>query len=539
VEEDSYTFDLTYEPWIPVRYVDREPREVSLRQLFKDAHQIQGFDLEFPTQEPALLRLVLACAYRIVGGPRNDDEWRQLLDRGYFESTEVDRYFDHWRDRFDLFSPETPFLQVAGLEPTSKSGVRPASALIQHAPLSNGIPLFTPITRASNLMLSPAEAARWLVERHAFGSTSDKTGAKDNPKVKAGKDAPGIGYLAWIGFIAPLGEKLFQTVLLNLVPWSRTNLIKSGENDLPSWEREPLSAARVTRPPDGVCDLFSWQGRRIRLFPERDLKGEAVVGQVLICAGDEVDKATVRNVDPHVGWRSRTTTGGVIEFVPARARQGEQVWRGLSSILVMKEGESRAGILEFFASLDPDEIRLPIVSLLITSTQFGNMSTVMVDLVSDRLETPVALLQAQQDYEPLQLAVDAVDVADKAGQILYHIAKIPYLSYDEKGKTYRVSKDSNESTAKAKAAHQDLKEEFFSVLDLKYREFLRMLGPSTDLTEMRVQWSEVIVATARRLAERHVAQLANTEPFVDAVGYTDFERSLIHISKQFLGEENN
>jgi CRISPR system Cascade subunit CasA len=537
--EASFKFDLTNEPWIPVRFMNRGSRDVSLRELFKEAHEIKGFDFEFPTQEPAILRLVLACAYRICGGPKTDDEWQQRFNQGYFDSPEIDSYFDRWQSRFDLFSTVTPFFQVAGLEAAGANGVRPASALIQHAPASNGIPLFTPITHTSSLKMSPAEAARWLVERHAFGSASDKTGAKGNPRLKMGKDTPKIGYLAWIGFIAPVGETLFQTLMLNLVPWSRTTLIKSGPNDLPSWERAPLSAIRVERPPDGVCDLFSWQGRRIRLFPEHDQSGKTVVGQVLICAGDEVDRESVRNVDPHVGWRKRTASDGAVEFLPIRARMGEQVWRGLSSMLAMNEGESRAGILTFLAGLDLEEIGQPVVSLLITSAEFGQLSTVMVDLVSDRLDTPIALLKAQQNYRAVRLAIDAVDLANQASKALYHIAKIPYLKYDKEKNIYVVPKYPKELSIKAKAAHQKLSEELFSLLDFEYRNFLRMLERPEDFTELRTNWKEIVHKTAARLANGHASQLANAAPFEDAVGYTDFKRALRRSFKQFLGEEDH
>jgi CRISPR system Cascade subunit CasA len=418
--------------------------------------------------------------------------------------------------------------------------------LIQHAPASNGIPLFTPITHTSSLKMSPAEAARWLVERHAFGSASDKTLAKGNPgllkkdkkskELDKGKDTPQIGYLAWIGFIAPVGETLFQTLMLNLVPWSQKTLIKSGPDDLPSWEREPLGAARVERPPEGVCDLFSWQGRRIRLFPEHDQSGETVVGQVLICAGDEVDRESVRNVDPHVGWRKRTASNGAVEFLPIRARMGEQVWRGLSSILAMNnKDESKAGILTFLAGLDLDKIGQPVVSLLITSVEFGQLSTVMVDLVSDRLDTPIALLKKEQNNRAVRLAIDAVDLANKASKALYHIAKIPYLRYDKEKKIYVVPKYPKELSIKAEAAHQKLSEELFSLLNFEYRNFLRMLERPKDFTELRTNWKEIVQKTAESLANGHASQLANAVSFEYAVGYAGFKRALSGSFKQFLG----
>ena len=522
----DFSFDLVAEPWLPVRLVDGTPAVVSLRDALVRAHELVGFDLEFPTQEPALLRLLLAVCYRAFAGPVDDAQWRVLWDAPQLPAPAIDAYLEQWRPRFDLFSGATPFFQSPGLEPAGKDGLKTANKLVAHAPSGNNVPVFTPITDATGFVLAPAEAARWLVERHGWGTASDKTGARDNPKVKAGKDTPGIGHLAWIGFVAPIGRTLRETLLLNLIPWQHTNLLRGGPADRPAWERDPLGAARVTRPPDGVCDLFTWQGRRIRLHPER--RGEdVVVSQVLIAAGDEVDREAVRGVDPHVGWRSKKAKDGTIAFWPLRARPGQQVWRGLSALLALDEGDSRAGVLSFLAALEQSGV--PIVSLLVTSAEFGQMSTTLTDLVSDRLDAPVALLRAD-DLEAATLAGDAVTLADKAARALGWIGEVPYLAYEPETGRHVVPEGRADQ---ARAARSTLTEELYGALDAPYRRFLVDLGRATDVDDMREPWARAVSTAARDLAHRSMARLASAQAFAGAATEASFRRALARARNDF------
>lgn len=529
---DEFHFDLANEAWLRVRFVAGEAAEVSLREALLRAHEIAGFDLEFPTQEPALLRLLLACCYRAFEGPADDADWRELWDAPCFPVAAIGAYFERWTSRFDLFSEATPFFQSPGLEPAGAGGIKPANKLVAHAPSGNNVPLFTPITDATDLALSPAEAARWLVERHAWGTASDKTGAKGNPKVKAGKDTPQIGHLAWIGFVAPIGRTLRETLLVNLVPWGRHNLVGGGPDDLPAWERAPSGATRSTRPPDGVCDLFTWQGRRIRLYPERR-GNEVVISRVLICAGDEIDRDAVRAVDPHTGWRSRQAKDGTVAYAPLRARPGQQVWRGLSALLALEDGESRAGVLSFAAGLEARGVST--VSLLVTSAEFGQMSTTLTDLVSDRLDTPVAVLRGE-DLEAATMAGDAVGLAATSARALGRVADAPYLTYDAAADRHTVPEGKYEQ---ARSAREALAEELYGVLDGPYRHFLLELGEAADIDRAREEWAQTVTTAARDLAGRQMAQLSSAQAFAGAVAEAAFRRALARARNDFspLDEE--
>jgi CRISPR system Cascade subunit CasA len=519
-------FDLVDEPWLPVRMRDGAACEVGLRLALTRAHDIAGLDIEFPTQEPALLRLLLAVCYRALEGPRNEVAWDALWAEEALPEEPLVSYLDRWRDRFDLFHPSTPFFQTPGLEPVGKAGVKPASRLIAHAPPAHAPPVFTPITDAMSIVLHPAEAARWVVERHAWGTTSDKTGAKGNPKVKAGRDTPQIGHLGWIGFVAPIGRTLRETLLLNLVPWDRAGQVRVTPEDLPAWERSPTGPTREYRPPLGTCDLFSWQGRRIRLYPEvRD--GQIVVAHVLVCAGDDVRQETVRTVDPHTGWHARKEKDGTLTYAPTKARVGQQVWRGLSGLLALEEGKNRAGVLSWLAAIE--ERVATQVSLLITAAEYGQMWTTMDDLVSDRLDTAISVLRSDT-LEAGTLANDAASYAEKVAKALGSVADRPFLSYDGQHDRYAVPEGKKNQ---ARGARDAIAEEFYGELDAPFRRYLVDLGTASYCLRARREWAELVDKIAYAIARRNIAQLSASDAIYGARAESWFRGSLARARAHF------
>lgn len=519
-------FNLIDEPWLPVRFPDGDAGEVGLRDALVRAHEIAGLDVDYPTQEPALLRLLLAVCYRALQGPADDQAWRALWTAGKLPSAALDAYLERWRSRFDLFHPDTPFFQSPGLEASGKDGSKPANKLIAYAPSGNNVPIFTPITDSTSLRLSPAEAARWLIERHAWGTTADKTGAKGNHRVKAGTYTPQIGHLGWIGFVAPIGDTLFKTLALNLVPWSRTTLVTVGPEDLPAWERPPTDARRTERPPDGTCDLFTWQGRRIRLFPE-SVDGKLTVPRVLICAGDNVQRDAVVSVDPHTGW-SHKTKRGTVSVTPTRAHLDQQVWRGLAALLALDDDTKRAGVMSWLAAVADMDI-VPRVSLLVSAAEYVSQSAIINDLLVDRLETVISVLR-EDDLVVATLATDAAGFVEKTARALEHIADARYLKYDKEQRHYIVPEGKR---AQAKAARVALAEELFGELDQRFRRFLVELGSAEFVDHARHDWAEMVEAVGSDLCRRRLAQMNAAEAFTGAYAESRFRQALLVARKSF------
>ena len=117
-------FNLIDEPWIAVRRPDNVVIEVSIHDAFHQASSLRGLAGEIPTQEAAVLRLLLAIAIRATAEYRSDDEkvddWAQWWESG-LPLQQIDDYLGRCHDRFNLFDDKAPFMQVAGLH-TSKGG---------------------------------------------------------------------------------------------------------------------------------------------------------------------------------------------------------------------------------------------------------------------------------------------------------------------------------------------------------------------------------------------------------------------------------
>lgn len=79
-------FNLMDEPWISVRTPDNGVTEVSIREAFHRATEFRGLAGEIPTQEAAVLRLLLAIAIQATARFRSDDEkiddWGQWWEEG-------------------------------------------------------------------------------------------------------------------------------------------------------------------------------------------------------------------------------------------------------------------------------------------------------------------------------------------------------------------------------------------------------------------------------------------------------------------------
>lgn len=527
----DHSFNLVAEPWIPVRRLDGSSAQVGLIAALTKAHTFAGLDVEYPTQEPALLRLLLAVCYRALGGPADEREWRALWANETLPEPPIRSYLERWSHRFDLFDAETPFFQTPGLETTSGKPA-PITKLVPYAPSGNNVPLLTPLTGGGPFALAPAAAARWLIERHAWGTTSDKTGAVGNPLVKAGKDTPAVGHLASVGFVSPLGATLKETLLLNLVPlggqWTR-----SAPEDLPAWERPPDGAARQKRTgddggriPTGVCDLYTWQGRRILLLPEHDEGCTTSVSRVVVCAGDDIARDSAINIDPHIGWVTRTGKDGTPRHVPLRARTGQQVWRGLGSLLALgvtgAESASRAPVLSWLARIE--DTAPTVVSLLTTSVTHGNMSATVDDLLVDRLAVKVSVLR-QEDPAAGEFAVDCAKLADNAAFTLRIAAEAPYLA-EKDGKLVvdKAKRDQADSAGDAAG------ERLYTALDGPFR---RMLAGLIDIEEERPRWAATVRVIAESEAARVLGGLPSSQAFAAANADVRFRAALRKAAERF------
>ncbi|MFD7745293.1 type I-E CRISPR-associated protein Cse1/CasA [Streptomyces sp. NPDC059698] len=498
------SFDLVSRPWLPVQYTDGSTGELSLRDVFARAADVRRLVGDLPTQELALLRLLLAILYdacdeadgRSSGAPATLEDWEAL-----WESPDsfdvVAGYLDRYRDRFDLLHPERPFFQVAGLH-TQKHEVASLNRIVADVP--NGEAFFS-MRRPGVDRLGLAEAARWLVHTHAYDSSGIKSGMVGDDRVKGGKVYPqGVGWVGGLGGVFAEGADLRATLLLNLVATDEDVLTAEPKEDLPVWRRDPPPGPGVLEGdpsvprPAGPRDLYTWQSRRVLLHTE----GPEATG-VVLGYGDPLAAANRQKREPMTGWRrspaQEKKLGQPLIYLPRQHDPARAAWRGLATLLQAQKqdgdttgrGTDRSlppGIVRWLTLLTSEGV-LPKRSLIRTrlvGAVYGTQQSVVDEVVDDSIALPVVLLDQDRDLHRV-VAIDAVSDAEQAVSALGRLA----------GNLARaVGSDAGPATSTAR----DLG---FGALDAPYRSWLAGLAEysdlDSDLDRARADWH----AIARRV----------------------------------------
>lgn len=499
---DVPSFDLTNRPWLPVQFADGTERELSLLEVFDEGRHIRRLVGDLPTQEFALVRLLLAILHDALSddpqtgsAPADTDAWEELWLADAPFAVPVTDYLTRHRDRFDLLHPERPFYQVAGLH-TAKDEVFSLNRLVADVP--NGDPFFS-MRMPGVSRLGFAEAARWLVHAHAFDPSGIKSGAVGDSRVKSGKGYPlGVAWAGTLGGVLIEGDTLHETLLLNLVA-ADTARVRCGPADLPAWRATepsgPDAATDLRQRPYGLRDLYTWQSRRIRLHHDAD----GVYG-VVLSYGDPLEPHNKQGYEPMTAWRrspaQEKKRGEPTVYLPLEHDPSRMAWRGLKGLLAGREqgtsqGEGAAarvgpGIVEWIARLSTEGILPPrhLIRTRLIGARYGTQQSVIDEVVDDGVLMSVVLLH-REDQRYGQRAVDALDDAEQAVRILGDLAADLALAAGS-------DPEPRKNTAR------DLG---FGTLDTPYRRWLRELGSSSDLDAHQSLWRRELRRIVRGLGE--------------------------------------
>jgi len=496
-------FSLVDEAWIPVLDAAGRRRDVSLIDLFDQAHELRMIACELPSQTFAILRLALAILHRATGGPDGEAAWQDLWRSKKLPHHDIAEYLGEFRGRFDLLHPEQPFYQVADLRATKDANTYGLERIIADVP--NGIPFLTTRAGQGMEMISPAEAAIWLVHCQAYDPSGIKTGAVGDSRVQSGKGYPiGAGTLGWLGGVYLEGDTLLETLLLNLVPVA-PNWQRADDRDLPAWERDPQTAAEEsdrTRGPFGLLSLYTWQSRRIRLFGNRD----GITG-AMIANGDKFDWQDRHLLEPMSVWgrsgpREKEQKRTPI-YLPRPHDHTRALWRGLQTLLPPPpppSGEPPSHlspmVLQWLAHLTVNgtvgqdfQVRPRA-----TSIAYGSKQAVIDEVFGDALTMNALLLV---DDSPLRTtAIDATADAEAAVRVLRMLA------------ANLVRAAGGPETAGGEAERAG--ERAYALLDRAYREWLARLGPHSDPLTERREWQRRVRRAVARIGGDLVAAAGPT-----------------------------
>lgn len=499
-------FNLLYKPWILVLNMDGETEEVSLLTVLERAHEFRGLAGELPTQDAAILRLLLATLYAtftradeqgnrkpIENAAEALERWKSLWELKRFPIEPIKTRLCFYEERFFLFHPERPFYQVAGLH--EKSGkVNTIAQIVADVP-SRVERRFLSMKSGKNAeFLSFAEAARWLVAMQAWDYAGKKASV-----VGGTKDGGGTGWLGKIGVIYPASLTLFETLMLNFV------LLKSDGSLLPygspTWEENELpTQMKIERRPKGYCELLTWQSRRARLFTGEGDESSLVTG-ILYSYGN-VFQTPNTLIEQMTGWHISKQGDSKGNYIPNKHQKERSLWRDLSSILPQASsddnGNINPGIIHWLTKLKEKEvISNNIIQLCAVGFHYGAMDAKVEAMTADMLSIHTGVF-SQLGAEWVLRVTNLLQLTEEC------IYQLHLLSID----LARASGDSDSLNHKAgEGISNAAKAEAYFRLDMPFRRWLADIDPlQSDIDKEEQIWKDTVKQVLLQLGEEMISQ---------------------------------
>lgn len=522
-------FNLLDEPWIRVAALSLEQKEVSLTEALVHAHEYRSLSGEIPTQDAAVLRVLLAAALTIfyrydADGKRRDlaeeededvedvdDEedgggtgcsavlrrWRNYWAQGKLPEGAVREYLETWRERFWLFHPETPFWQVKDLQCAQYGTDYGAECLFGNIKESNNVRTrhhFSMTGGEELKCLEYGEAARWLVHLNAY-AVNVKTDKK-----APGPGAPvGVGRLGQLGLVLVNGENLFQLLLLNLCALNPGKELWAEPK--PVWEQSVRAEQGCQRSSyDNLPELYTLQSRRIFLKRE---KGAGVTGFRAI--GGDFYLLEDDFQEPMTIWKPKKTDKKTERqsFIPQTHDPAVHVWREFPTLLGSNHSTGAGGgknvhnpgVVQWIQELYRN--RLLPADFLLTFRMVGmaygdQMSYTYGDCVNDSLCMSADLLAGLGKVWRRYIS-DQVEKCQKvASEAMGHAAnKLNQLLY---------------GSGSAKSGIRDaLVSQYYFSIDSPFREWLAGIKPKSDSgEEKQAEWEKQSYYYARKTVEDYV-----------------------------------
>lgn len=523
-------FNLIDEPWISV-IVDKKRRtkEVSIKEVFENAHEYYGLAGDTKTQDFAVFRVLLSVLHTVFSRFNDqgeeydyfdlDEKWKQLNEINDEDEIEeykealyttwhklwkekrfpniVGDYLDKWHDRFYLFDEKYPFYQVIleeiGEDKISKAKASSVSGKNINRLISesgNKIALFSPKYGAdgNKEKLPTSDIARWLITFQSYTGLSDKV-IFGKEKYKASK-----GWLFDIGGIFFEGDNLYESLLLNcaLVHPKNEYLVNMQR---PCWEysgKEIVERLLQSKVIDNLAELYTNWSRAIYIDPNLDYSQSFSFEIVKL---PEI-KHDNQFLELMTLWRFNSNGENKDKFTPRKHRANQSLWRSFGLITLSYEvmdakdkntPQRKPGIIDW-------------LNVISTFTEDFDLSIDAVSMQDDGNAT---------SWVPVDEIVDHLNIRD---QILTDI--------QEQGWIYRIN-DAIEETKSTigwiyKSFMMDIKEirnltsnhyvdrkveELYFLVDQPFRDWISSLQPFDSKDEKIMEWRVSIKQLALQQAK--------------------------------------
>lgn len=466
-------FNLLHEPWIMVMLPSGSIQEMSILDTFKKAHEIKKITGELPTQDIAIIRLLLAIMHAAFVGDNIENPqdakqlWQELWELKQFPYDIIEKYLTQYENRFWLFHPEFPFYQVADMAKSTEYSTKKLIGSLSES--ANKIRFFSERADIGKEQVSYAEGARWLLHVNAFDDTSAKPTQK-------GLESPGAGWLGKLGLVYAQGETLFETLLLNFVLLDDRNEIFDDNSATAYWEQIAVSCKERIKiaQPRAQKELLTLQSRRMQLNRENGvIKGYRLLG------GDFFDKENALNEQMTL-WKRDDKLN---VYSPKRHQSMRQLWRDIAALLPVDHGDREAGVVHWLKFLKDNELyRKNLINLCITGIEYGDKDFFADGIISDSIQINSSFLKKVNETW-VNSTIKLVQQTDKA------VAYLGYLALDI------ATAEGNSGDSKDKkrlAISANARAKGYIKLDKAFREWLVNINPETEMLEDKeLEWLEI------------------------------------------------
>ena len=514
-------FNLLDEKWILVRKSDCTVDELSLTDALLKSHEYVELAGELPTQDVAVLRLMLAVLHTVFSRYSPDGEewpleepedaeerWKELWTAGRLPEKPIRDYLESVHERFWIFHPERPFYQALSVNTDETASVFSASKLNSAIAESNNKPrLFASRSGEEKERLTNSEAARWLLHVNAFDDSSNERGKSKKINASSGKKLAGIGWLGNLGIIAVHGKNLFEDLLLNYIALNYGGN-SVWEEEKPIWEEKVRSRPRVEiAMPDNLAALYTLQSRRVML-----VRSEGFVTAYRICGGDFFTSENAF-LEPMTIWRvdREASKGGNEVCKPKAHNYAAQMWREFSVCFDFGDGNHTPGIVGWINYIKKEGLidKTRLISFRICSVQYDTMKSCYTNILSDSLTFHTDLITEVGEHWRDKIETEIQNCGETAKEVKNLAVNI------------EIAAGADDESAKKCAAVARAQEQFYYEIDAPFRSWLESIDPTWAISSEQERaairrWHE----TAKRIALRIGQELVESAGTAAIVGRT-------------------
>lgn len=497
-------FNLLDEPWIKVVTNDLSEQEVSLKTLFANAHLYRALSGETATQNAAILRFLLAIVITVLyrydedgeAVPIDEDDdveyvierWQAIWKNGKYASDVFDAYLEKWRDRFWLFHPERPFLQLSTL--TNKTATTYSSNMLISDMKTSGNKKTKHHfgLREGNALLSCsfAQAARGLIFLNAYSVNVKKPSKKE-----CGGNPSQVGRLGQLGLIYSIGDNLFETLMFN------ATLLKNGESvwpePRPTWEREQVNEDRgvMIGAVDNLPELYTIPRRKMLLKRDEN----RVTG--INVAGGEYYEDRAFNEQMTIWQERKDNKTKEVQVTPKRHQPEVSMWREFSAIFgtnISDDNKVREpGLISWIKTLlnnnaisTPD----PLFRIRSIGMTYDGMKYAYVEEVDDGISLSYQLLNRNGEIWRASI-IEEIDKCEQVGNYIKNFGKdLSEFIYGDRG---------------SKAIWPILYRDFYVAIDKPFRQWLMDIHPEVDSRENKMKaWEKTVYRAAKQTVENYI-----------------------------------